>query len=140
VLSSGTIRLLAATYFLVEFIRYTLLFWLPLFLSQYHRLEAGAAGYVSGLFDVAGLGGVIGAGYLSDRIFSSRRSLVASIMMIALAGISLLATGTPKNMFATALTVAFMGALTYGPDTLARGSSNTGREFGEERRRGGRHR
>jgi sugar phosphate permease len=73
---------------------------------------------------VGGIAGVILSGALSDRVASGRRSLLASVMMVALAGALLIYSvvarwGAVPNFAGMAL----VGMLLFGPDSLLAGAA-----------------
>src|SRR5205814_10435007 len=90
-----TVLLVGAAYFFMKFIRYALWSWAPFVLSRNFGLKGDDAGYVSTLFDLFGIAGVISIGWLSDRVFAGRRTLVSFLMIagLVLVTISLFTVG-----------------------------------------------
>ena len=132
VLTSRPIWTLALTYVALKFIRYSFLFWLPLYLSEHLGYGSAEAGYTSTIFDIAGFAGVLFAGFASDRIFAGRRAPIVVIMMLGLAAsttayASLSADGRLTN----AVLIALIGFLVYGPDSVTSGVSAI--DFGSKR-------
>ena len=132
VLKSRPIWILSLTYVVLKFIRYSLLFWLPFYMSQKLGYETGEAGYTSTVLDVAGIAGAVFAGIASDRFFQSRRAPIVVIMMILLAvavfSYSQLSTmGRIENIIG----IALIGFLLYGPDSVTSGVAAV--DFGHER-------
>lgn len=132
VLKSRPLWTLGLTYVVLKFIRYTLLFWLPLYMGQQLGYPDSEAGYSSLAFDMAGILGAIFAGVASDRFFQSRRAPVIVIMMGLLAVATyyftaVSAMGRLQNLAA----IALMGFLLYGPDTVASGVAAV--DFGHRR-------
>jgi sugar phosphate permease len=122
VLTSRPIWTLGLSYVVLKFVRYSLLFWLPLYMTQSLGYRRGEAGYTSVAFDVAGILGVILAGVVSDRVFKSRRAPVVVIMMAALAVATYAfphfsALGRMENIIA----IGVIGFLLYGPDSITAG-------------------
>ena len=66
------------------------MFWLPFFLVNRLRFDLTRSGYVSSLYELAGVGGALLAGYISDRYMQSRRAPVSAIMMAGFGVIVLL--------------------------------------------------
>ncbi|KAJ9434951.1 putative glycerol-3-phosphate transporter 3, partial [Diplonema papillatum] len=66
VLRSPLLWASAASYFFLKLIRYSLLFWLPLYLRQSFGMPDDTAAYVSTLFEIGGFFGVVVLGRLSD--------------------------------------------------------------------------
>ncbi|MGA2436190.1 MAG: MFS transporter, partial [Bryobacteraceae bacterium] len=118
-LRSGNIQAIACMYFLVKLMRYSLLFWLPLYLSQRLHYSDGRAGYTSSLFELVGFLGPIIAGYISDRMLESRRFPVGATMLWALALVCLLNPfANMAGFWGTAISISVTGILIYGPDML----------------------
>ena len=105
--------------------RYSFLFWLPLYLTQKLRYGAGEAGYTSSLFELAGFGGALLGGYVSDKFMQSRRLPVAALMMWGLAGACWLhPTLAGLGHMGVAASICLIGIMNYGPDTLLQGAAS----------------
>lgn len=118
------IQAIACMYFLLKLTRYSLLFWLPLYLSQRLHFSDERSGYTSSLFELVGFLGPLLAGYVSDRLLNSRRFPVGAVMLWALAIACLfqpLSNGA--GFWGTAITISIIGILVYGPDTLMAGAA-----------------
>jgi MFS transporter, OPA family, sugar phosphate sensor protein UhpC len=124
-LSSGRIRVLMAAYFLVKLVRYSLLFWLPLFLSNQLGILPVQAGHAASWLGAYGVIGVLGAAYLSDYVFKSRRFPVAMLMMLLLSVVCIAASQLSSGVanWRVLLVVALLGCATYGADTLLVGAA-----------------
>jgi len=116
--------LLAGTfYFFVKFVRYAITSWAPFLLERNFGIAPADAGYLSTSFEVAGVFGVLAAGFLSDRWFGSRRTGISTWMMagMVLACAALLTVGsTSAAVFAACL--GLVGFTLYGPDALMTGA------------------
>ena len=126
------IWILGMNYFIIKFVRYSLLFWLPLYLAQHMGYGEGEAGYTSVALEVGGFGGSVVAGLVSDRYFGSRRAPIVVIMMALLALVTfaysmLGVTGRIE----TILFIATIGFLLYGPDSITSGVAAV--DFGDEK-------
>jgi sugar phosphate permease len=104
--------------------RYSFMFWLPLYLTESLKYSTREAGNTSSLFELAGFGGALLAGYVSDRFMQSRRLPVAAMMMWGLA----LACWAHPSLAAlghggVALSICLIGIMNYGPDTLMQGAA-----------------
>jgi len=109
----------------LKVIRYSFLFWLPLYLTEQFHYSNEAAGYLSSAYEIAGFAGAVLAGYLSDRVFGARRFPVASIMLIGLAGAChLLPMLGAMGHTAGLVGIVLVGLMTYGPDTLMQGAAS----------------
>jgi len=73
--------ILAGMYFFLKITRYSLLFWLPLYLVQRMQYSEAWAGYTSSLFELVGFSGALIAGYVSDRLLDGRRYPVGATML-----------------------------------------------------------
>ena len=119
----SNVVLLGLAYLGVKFVRYALWSWAPYFLRQSYGLAGDDAGYLSTIFDVAGFIGVIVAGFVTDRLTGGRRTKVALVMLIGMAGACGLLYGfgtVSVTMFAICL--ALVGFMLYGPDSLLSGA------------------
>jgi len=117
------VTLMGCCYFFLKFIRYALWSWAPYILASSFELEGDEAGFVSTIFDFAGIAGVILIGIASDRLFSGRR---VGVSMIALS-MMLLATGVmyvwgAANLTVFVLCMGLIGFTLYGPDSLISGA------------------
>jgi sugar phosphate permease len=123
VLQSPAIRAISAMYLTVKCARYVFLFWLPTYMTERLNYSADEAGYTSSVFEVAGFGGVLAAGYLSDRWFGGRRFPVGSLAMLLLAAACLLHPSLASlGRWGNILGIALIGALTFGADSLMSGA------------------
>ena len=115
--------LVGAFYFFVKFIRYAIWSWAPFFLDLNFGLEGDEAGYFSTTFDVAGIAGVLAAGWLSDKVFKSRRAIVSLIFMVgmAVACVAMWLGGQTSPLVFAAL-LGVVGFTLYGPDALMTGA------------------
>jgi sugar phosphate permease len=112
------------SYFFLELCRYALLFWLPYFLVNQMRFSLKQSGYLSSLYELAGVGGTLLAGYISDHYMNSRRAPVSAMMLLGFGIVMLLPTFASHPGFGiTAVEIGLAGLLTYGPDTLLSGAA-----------------
>ncbi len=123
VLGDATLRCLGCAYFCVKLIRYSLLFWLPAYLVQEARVTTAGAGYISSIFELAGVTGVLATGYLSDKVFQARCFPAGALMLLCLGAACLLQGWLSSKGIATAgLGIALLGFFTFGPDSLLVGA------------------
>jgi len=117
------IALMGTFYFFIKFIRYALWSWAPYLLRMDYDLGIDEAGYLSTLFDAAGIVGVIVAGVLSDGLFRGRRAGVSFLFVAAMVGSCvLLATLGRTDLLWFSLSLALIGFSLYGPDALMSGA------------------
>jgi sugar phosphate permease len=113
------VLILSGMYFFLKITRYSLLFWLPLYLVQRMQYSEQWAGYTSSLFELVGFSGALIAGYVSDRLMNGRRYPVGSVMLFGLAAVLLahpfIGRLGPVPM---AISISLLGILIYGPDLL----------------------
>jgi sugar phosphate permease len=116
--------LVGGFYFFIKFIRYAVWSWAPYLLKKYYALSPSDAGYLSTVFDVAGIAGVITVGFLSDRLFSGRRTKVSffSVLMMAVACTFLFLLGR-ESLTLFAIGIGMIGFFLYGPDALMSGAA-----------------
>tara|TARA_Y100001968_G_scaffold307480_1_gene325344 strand:+ start:722 stop:1990 length:1269 start_codon:yes stop_codon:yes gene_type:complete len=118
------VLLVGGFYFFVKFIRYSLWSWSPLLLRRDFGLDLDDAGYLSTAFDLAGIAGVIAAGWLSDRLFSGRRAKISFLFIIGMtASCLLLYLLGPASLLLFGLSIGLVGFFLYGPDALMTGAA-----------------
>jgi sugar phosphate permease len=119
VLSDHHIRTIAAMYFFLKMTRYALLFWLPLYLVQTTHSSESRAASSSSLFEIFGFAGALLAVHLSVRFFAGRRYPVATILLLCVGFLALLAPLiAPLGWWASAIDIALMGMMVYAVDAL----------------------
>jgi OPA family sugar phosphate sensor protein UhpC-like MFS transporter len=117
--------ILAGMYFFLKITRYSLLFWLPLYLVQRMQYTPEWAGYTSSLFELVGFSGALIAGYVSDRLLNGRRYPVGASMLFLLAAWLLIHPAIGRmGPAAMAISISMLGILIYGPDLLMSGPAS----------------
>jgi sugar phosphate permease len=99
------------------------MFWSPVYINE--RLGSGAveAGILGSMFDLAGPIAVLIGGYVSDKLYQSRR---IPISVITLFGAAILMAGfgfLPATRLALGLGLFGIGFLLYIPDSLVSGTA-----------------
>ncbi len=113
------VLILAGMYFFLKITRYSLLFWLPLYLVQQMQYSEQWAGYTSSLFELVGFSGALIAGYVSDRLMNGRRYPVGAVMLFGLAAALLMHPVIGRlGPIPMAMSISLLGILIYGPDLL----------------------
>jgi OPA family sugar phosphate sensor protein UhpC-like MFS transporter len=131
VLKNPIVWLLAAAYFPLKSTRYMLLYWGPYYLDR--RLDTGVAesGVLSSLFELGGPFGVLLGGYLSDRLFRSRRMPPAVLGTVAAAAVVFALPYLPASRAAVGVAFFAIGFFLYPPDSLISGTAAI--DFGTRR-------
>lgn len=112
------------SYFFLELCRYALMFWLPYYMVRKLHYGVQAAGYLSSLYELVGIGGALLAGYVSDRFNQSRRAPVTVTMLGGLGLVMLFQPAFVHAGFAgLGVAISLAGFLSYGPDTLLSGAA-----------------
>jgi len=117
-----TVVTMGLIYFGIKFLRYALWSWVPFLLNNNFGLAGDDAGYLSTVFDIFGFAGVIFAGFVSDRLFKGRRSLLSFLMLflMALSFVLMYTLGSTNLMYFT-ISMGMAGFMLYGPDSLISG-------------------
>lgn len=119
----ANVLLVGMFYFFVKFIRYSVWSWAPYLLDRYYGLEADEAGYLSTIFDVTGVFGVIACGYVSDKFFGGRRARISFFFILAMTvGCGMLYLLGTKDLTLFAVSIGVIGFFLYGPDALMTGA------------------
>lgn len=93
--------------------------WAPTFLMELKGASLLLSGWQVAGFEIAGVLGGIGAGWMSDRLFDGRRGPVSVLYMIALVWCLSYFWFVPEGSAACdALIMMAVGFLVYGPQTL----------------------
>lgn len=106
--------------FFVYTIRYAVLDWGPTMLKEHLHMDISHAGWSVAAFELAGISGMLVAGWITDRFFEGRgvRTCVFCMAFAALAllALSMLSPGTPLWLAVSVLVAA--GFFIYGPQAL----------------------
>jgi len=128
-----TVLLVGIFYFFVKFVRYALWSWAPYLLDTQFGLDADTAGYMSTLFDLFGFAGAFFAGFVSDRFFQGRRTMISILMLMGMVvGCCVLfwagtmvdnpAFGPNTVLFVCGAGLSIIGFMLFGPDSLLTGA------------------
>ena len=119
IVSNRRIQVISLAYFFLKMTRYTLLFWLPLYLTSSLGYAQHAAEHFASYFELLGFLGPLGAAYAVERWFGDRRMVLGAGMLFALAFICLLhPVLAGSGWFGAAVSISIMGILIYGADVL----------------------
>ena len=114
---------MGASYFCIKFLRYALDSWLPAFLNI-QGLGVDRAAYYSQIFDLAGVGGVLLAGWAMDRVFRGNWAAVCFCMALGVIGGYVAVISFGQTPIAVAVWFGLVGFMLYGPDTLLCGAAS----------------
>jgi len=93
--------------------------WSPTFLVETRGSSITGAGFKVAGFELAGIIGAIGAGFISDKVFKGRRGPMAVICMFLLAcAVIVLWLTPPGHPYVDAAMLICAGTLVYGPQLL----------------------
>lgn len=121
-LASPLLWSFGVSYFAIKLVRYSLLFWLPYYLSDELGYEPRAAGYLSTAFEVGGIVGVLGSGLFTHRFRGISRTGLSAALLALLAVVLLVYARAPHpSTLASAIGLALTGACLFGPDSLLAG-------------------
>jgi OPA family glycerol-3-phosphate transporter-like MFS transporter len=133
VLRNRMVLLLGAVYFFLKPTRYAILFWSTKYVSEKLGTGMGESASVSMCFQLGGPAGVLFAGYMSDKVFQSRRMPISAICLFLLAVVLFLfnpVAGYAIDNFSAGLTkwvirglLFAIGFLLYVPDSLVSGTA-----------------
>ncbi len=119
VLYNGELQLLATMYFFLKLTRYSLLFWLPIYLIESQHATSRSALKLSSLFELVGFVGALLAAYISDRFLDGRRYPVGATMLFLAAFVFLLhPIISTAGTVAVGISISVIGILIFGPDVL----------------------
>jgi len=124
VLRNPMIWLISLMYFFTKMGRYAIFFWLPLYMVEHLGYSLAEAGYTSILYEALGFAGIVAAGYVSDKLFQSRRMPVGALGMW---GVAITCLFHPQlagwSHLGNAIGISLIGFFTYGPDALMSGAA-----------------
>jgi len=119
ILANRDIRTISITYFFLKMTRYTLLFWLPLYLTSSMGENQHSANHIASYLELFGFLGPLAAGYAVQRWFGERRIALGAGMLFALAFVCLLhPVLAASGWFGMAVSISMIGILIYGADVL----------------------
>lgn len=119
ILTNRKIQVVSLVYFFLKMTRYTLLFWLPLYLTSSFGYTQNTAEHFASYFELLGFLGPLAAAYAEQRWFGARHMVTGSGMLFALAFVCLLhPVLAGSGWLGTAISISLMGILIYGADVL----------------------
>lgn len=118
------LMLVAGFYFFIKFIRYAVWSWSAYFLQENFGLTGARANIYATVFDLTGALGIVATGWMSDRLFASRRSGIALLMLLAMTGCTaLLMTFGGASVLVFSMLLGLVGFTLFGPDSILSGAA-----------------
>jgi OPA family sugar phosphate sensor protein UhpC-like MFS transporter len=123
VLTNRMVLLFAAVYFLLKPARYAILFWGPKYMHARLDSSMTESGLLSGLFELAGPAAALTGGYLSDKVFGTRRVPVCVICLVLLGALLMAFNHFPVSRLTLGMSFFAIGMLLFAPDSLVVGAA-----------------
>ncbi len=103
----------------VYIVRFGIIFWAPLFLSEIRGLTLFEAGSHVAMYEILGIAGAIASGWISDRLFSGNRGGVGGVFMLCL-GVMIFLFWQIPNYYNNLSIISFVlaGFFVSGPQVL----------------------
>ena len=118
-LKDRAIWLVAFGLFGLNIVRYGFIDWAPTYMFQVQHATISMAAYKALAIPLAGSVGALFSGWISDKVFQSRRAPMAAVMLLLLGLFAWLYPRIPVSQWELSLIVLIMiGFLTYGPHVL----------------------
>jgi len=132
VLSHPMVWLMGMSYFCLKFVRYSMIFWLPYYLTKKMGYTPEASGYYATLPEIAGFLGALFAGLVSDRLMGSRRAPICTLMFLGLAVAAYFQTHLClMGILPMVIGLCVINFMIYGPDSIMTGAAAM--DFGTRR-------
>eukprot|EP01061_Rhynchopus_euleeides_P014772 TRINITY_DN25464_c0_g1_i1.p1 TRINITY_DN25464_c0_g1~~TRINITY_DN25464_c0_g1_i1.p1 ORF type:complete len:444 (+),score=112.67 TRINITY_DN25464_c0_g1_i1:35-1333(+) len=117
----------AISHFCEKIIRYTLLFWLPYYLTRRLNYDKVVSGYAATAFDIGGVLGSIVSGFVADSWGGGSQRITICVVFLATAGLSLLPFSLFPELFMNNVAFPvtgcfFIGLFLLGFDSLLTGA------------------
>ena len=120
VFRNPVVWILCGANFSLNLVRFVILDWGPMLLKEFKGLSLAKASWVVALYEIAGVAGMIFAGWATDHWAKGRGNRVCFFMMLgsALAMTVFLLVSGSAGMAPLLATLAIAGFFIYGPQTL----------------------
>jgi sugar phosphate permease len=119
VFSNYYIWLFSIANFFVYVLRYSVADWGPTLLKEYKGLDVSHGAWMTAGFEVAGLFGILAAGWITDRFFGGRTQRMGIVCMI-MSGLAMFCfwLSPPGHVFLNTSILMVAGFFIYGPQAL----------------------
>ena len=122
ILRNRSICFASGMYFFLKMTRYTLLFWLPHYITSIVGYSSYTATRTASYFEIFGMLGPIAAGYATTYAFGKNRMKLCSCIVFALAFMCLVhPLLAASGFFGMAVSISLLGILIHGSDMLISG-------------------
>ncbi|MCP3942993.1 MAG: MFS transporter [Desulfobacteraceae bacterium] len=111
------IWMLAFANVFVYFLRYGIMDWISVYLTEAKHLKMDDAGWTFFMYEFAAIPGTIIIGWLTDKVFGGKRTPMSVFCMIGVI-IAVLIYWKSNNIFMINMAVGSIGLLIYGPVAL----------------------
>ncbi len=123
VLRTPMVWLLAAVYFCLKPTRYMVLFWSPKYINEQLGSGMAESGILGSMFDLAGPIAVLFGGFMSDKVFQSRRMPMCVLALFGVGLVLFFFRDLPNTRLALGMGFFAIGFLLYIPDSLVSGTA-----------------
>jgi len=120
IFKNPAIWVLGIANFFVYTIRYAILDWGPTMLKEHLNMDISHAGWTVAAFELAGISGMLAAGWVTDKVFRGKgaRYCVFAMAFTVLALLSLWLLNVDSPMWLAVLILIIAGFFIYGPQAL----------------------
>ncbi|UXR50587.1 glycerol-3-phosphate transporter [Staphylococcus simulans] len=119
VLNNKWVWAIAFANIFVYFVRYGVLDWAPVYLSEEKHFDMKSSGWAYFLYEWAGIPGTLLCGWISDKLFKGRRGPAGFFFMLGVTIFVLIYwLNPPGNPLVDNLALVAIGFLIYGPVML----------------------
>lgn len=125
------VLMLAGVYFCLKPARYAILFWGPKYINDKLGTGMATSGLLSAMFELAGPFSVVLGGFVSDKVFGSRRMPVTVLCLSSLAVVLFCLDKLPATAWMLGGCLFLIGMLTFAPDSLVSATATV--DFGTKK-------
>jgi OPA family sugar phosphate sensor protein UhpC-like MFS transporter len=131
VLATPAIWMLAIAYLSIKLVRYSFYFWGPKYVEENLGQGAYESTLIAAAMPMGGLVGVIVSGFISDKVFQSRRAPVIVLSLLLTSAVTALGLISIDSPWIMAGFFFLIGVFLYGPDSMI--SATAAMDFGTKR-------